>query len=208
MPAGGLVVEVGCGTGRLLREFRAYRRLGIDPAPSMLRQARGVPVVRGVAEALPMATGSADLAFASLAFHHFPDQALAAAEMRRVLRAGGHAAIWTATPEHVQTFLLNRWFPSIRAIDSARFPPPERWMSLLARAGFPRVAAQQFRLRRSTTLGWLARAVRERHLSTFDHLGDPEYRAGLCRLEQEAAAAPDQRLNYSMEWSLIWARRY
>jgi SAM-dependent methyltransferase len=208
VPAGGLVVEVGCGTGRLLREFRDYRTLGVDPALPMLQQARGVRVVRGVAEALPVRNASTDLAFASLAFHHFADQALAAAELRRVLRPGGHAAIWTATPEHVQTFPLNAWFPSFRAIDTARFPPPERWMSLLARAGFPQVAAQQFRIRRRPTLAWLANAVRERYLSTFDHIGEAEYRAGLHGLEQEAAAAPERRVDYSMEWSLIWARRY
>ena len=140
--------------------------------------------------------------------HHFPDKALAAAELHRVLRPGGHAAIWTATPEHVQTFPLNAWFPSFRAIDAARFPPPERWMSLLARAGFPRVAAEQFRVRRSPTLAWLAGAVGERYLSTFDHISEAEYRVGLRRLEREAAAAPGRRVDYSMEWSLIWARRY
>ena len=208
MPAGGLVVEIGCGTGRLLREFRGCRTLGVDPALPMLRQARGLRVVRGVAEALPLKSGSADLAFASLAFHHFPDKALAAAELHRVLRPGGHAAIWTATPEHVQTFPLNAWFPSFRAIDAARFPPPERWMSLLARAGFPRVAAEQFRVRRSPTLAWLAGAVGERYLSTFDHISEAEYRVGLRRLEREAAAAPGRRVDYSMEWSLFWARRY
>ena len=87
MPAGGLVVEIGCGTGRLLREFRGCRTLGVDPALPMLRQARGLRVVRGVAEALPLGSSSADLAFASLAFHHFnPCQAQAV--MRQIGRIG------------------------------------------------------------------------------------------------------------------------
>lgn len=207
VPAGGAILEVGCGTGRLLGHLRSHRCVGIDPSDSMLRQACGVHVARGVAEHLPLRDRSVDLAFASLAFHHFGDQPQAAREIHRVLRPRGHIAIWTSTPEHVRGFPLNRWFPSLAAIDLARFPPPEQWMSLLARAGFVDVAAEPFRIRRRPTLRWLAAAVRARYLSTFDHLPEPEYREGLRRLEAEAAARPQRRVDTGLGWSLIWAHR-
>ena len=209
--ASGTVLEVGCGTGKLLRHLAAEapgrRLIGVDPAAAMLSEARGLAVVRGVAEALPLAGASADLVFASLAFHHFQDQPGAAREFHRVLRPGGHAAIWTATPEHVRDYVLNRWFPSLEAIDRPRFPPPEEWARLLVDAGFADVRVERLRVARRVRLRWLARAAEERYISTFDRLPDAEFRSGLDRLRQEAARAPERRLDAGMGWALIRGRR-
>lgn len=211
VPAAGSVLEIGCGTGRLLRTLEGMapvgRVAGVDPEPEMLARAGALEVHLARAESLPLPAGSFDLAFSWLAFHHVGDKPAAAREMLRVLRPGGHAAIWTLTPEHVLRFHLNPYFPSLTAVDLPRFEAPESWMALLAEAGFDPVLEQQLRLRRSTTTGRLATAVRDRYLSTFDLLPPEEFEAGTRRLESEARESPARRLTYDQVWCLVWARR-
>jgi ubiquinone/menaquinone biosynthesis C-methylase UbiE len=104
------VLDVGCGTGRLLLRLRqAYPHastMGIDPAPGMVRMARrqGLEAAVGSAEALPLPDGSFDLAVTTMSFHHWGDQASGLAEVRRVLSPGGHLLLvdaittWWARP--------------------------------------------------------------------------------------------------------------
>src|SRR5260370_24339137 len=40
IPRGGLVLEVGCGTGNLLAALRPSRGMGIDVSPRMIERAR------------------------------------------------------------------------------------------------------------------------------------------------------------------------
>jgi SAM-dependent methyltransferase len=96
------VLEVACGTGRLLSMLPRYlpgvEPFGVDLAAGMLQQARHVvgpeaKLVRGDVMRLPFAAGCFDLVLCAHAFHHFPDQARAVREMYRVLRPGGLACI-------------------------------------------------------------------------------------------------------------------
>jgi ubiquinone/menaquinone biosynthesis C-methylase UbiE len=211
VPAAGAVLEIGCGTGRLLRALQGMAQLGratgIDPEPEMLARASTLEVHLGRAENLPVASEAFHLAFSWLAFHHVEDKAAAAREMVRVLRPGGHAAIWTLTPEHVRRFHLNAYFPSLTTVDLPRFQAPERWMTLLVDAGFDPVVEQQIWLRRTTTAARLAAAVRDRYLSTFDLLPEDEFEAGARRLEAEARREPGRRITYDQVWCLVWGRR-
>lgn len=96
---GARVVEVGAGTGiatRAMRE-RGARVLAVDVGPAMLARLRahapGVPAVLGRAEALPVASGAADLVAFAQAWH-WVDVPRAVAEVVRVLRPGGALAVW------------------------------------------------------------------------------------------------------------------
>ena len=92
-----VVLDVGCGTGRLLRKVRerwpAARLIGVDPAPGMIEKARElVPYGTfyvGKAESLPLPDASVDLAFSTMSFHHWQDKGKALGEVRRVLRPSG-----------------------------------------------------------------------------------------------------------------------
>ena len=90
---GGDVLEVGCGTGRLLTRITGFARqaLGIDLSAKMLAhaRARGLRVVQGSATALPLAPASVDVACAFKVLAHVPDVRLALAELTRVVRPGG-----------------------------------------------------------------------------------------------------------------------
>jgi SAM-dependent methyltransferase len=91
-------IELGAGTGKLTRLLapRVGRYLAVEPVRPMreqfVAQVPGVPLVGGVAEALPLHPASAQVVLAANAFHWF-DTAAALAEIRRVLRPGGQLGI-------------------------------------------------------------------------------------------------------------------
>lgn len=108
----GPVLDVGCGTGNLLsllgRPGSSEAYAGVDPAPEMLRVARGklrAPGVRGAvlagtAQALPFADGVFGTAVSASNFHIWPDPPTGLAEIRRVLRADGELLLldWHRDP--------------------------------------------------------------------------------------------------------------
>lgn len=130
------LLDVGCGTGQLLRLLSASlpqgsELVGVDPAPGMVAVARGIPELGGrlrieqtAAESLPFPDGSFDVVVSSVSFHHWADQQAGLCECARVLRPGGSLVLadlfggWFAltavfgqhnrarTPRRVEAFLL------------------------------------------------------------------------------------------------------
>jgi ubiquinone/menaquinone biosynthesis C-methylase UbiE len=204
----GRVLDVGCGTGNLVADLaaRGVRTFGIDASPEMLavarRKAPGAGLKEGRAEALPFRNGWFDRVVFQLSLH-LVDRARALAEARRVLAPGGRVVVATFDPVHFRQFWLNRYLPSLERIDRARFPTRERLSAELAEAGFspPRFATlhQELAIDRETALTRL----RERHISTFDLIGDEEYEAGLARAEQELPP----RVEYTRDFLIAVADR-
>ena len=98
------VLDVGCGTGYLLRALaghypKAKELAGIDAAPNMIDTARHrtadhrLTFAVGVAEHLPYPDASVDLVVSSTSFDHWSDQLAGLAECARVLRPGGHLVL-------------------------------------------------------------------------------------------------------------------
>src|SRR5512136_2750964 len=95
--APGVILDAGCGTGRLLRKARirypGARLIGVDPAEGMIEKARQMMTDAafsvGSAEVIPLPDASVDLAFSTVSFHHWRDQEKGVREIRRVLRPGG-----------------------------------------------------------------------------------------------------------------------
>jgi SAM-dependent methyltransferase len=83
--------------------------VGLDPAPSMLREARRLAAERGIAnlaltvsfaDPLPYGDSTFDLVTCRLAAHHFPDLPGMLYEVARILRPGGRfVVIDTISPE-------------------------------------------------------------------------------------------------------------
>jgi ubiquinone/menaquinone biosynthesis C-methylase UbiE len=98
LPPPASVLDVGCGTGRLLRaaalRWPEARLAGVDPAEGMVEVARrltpGATVQRGLAEALPLPDASVDLVLSTMSFHHWHDQGSGVREIARVVLPGGH----------------------------------------------------------------------------------------------------------------------
>jgi len=91
------VLDVGCGTGRLLRKARKYwpeaKLIGVDPSKGMIEKAcRLMPDAKfyvRLAESLPLPDESVNLAFSTASFHHWQDQEKGLQEIKRVLQVGG-----------------------------------------------------------------------------------------------------------------------
>ena len=89
---GSFIVDVGCGNGWLLGELlaRGHRGIGTEVDQALVEQARarGCDAVLAPAEALPVASGSADGAVFNGVLP-FTEEDQAFAELARVLRPGG-----------------------------------------------------------------------------------------------------------------------
>ncbi len=100
LPASGLAIEVGAGSGRLLIRLgreRPYRLAAVDYARAALRavaenfrraSARG-GLVLADARALPFPDGAASVVLSGGLLEHFRDPAAVVREQVRVLRPGG-----------------------------------------------------------------------------------------------------------------------
>jgi ubiquinone/menaquinone biosynthesis C-methylase UbiE len=100
---GHRVLDVGCGTGNLLRStgkrYRTVDLVGLDPDPRVLARAgrklrragRSVRLDRGFAQELPYPDDSFDRVFSSLMLHHLDSASkdTLLAEVHRVLRPDG-----------------------------------------------------------------------------------------------------------------------
>ena len=147
IPQHGVVIDVGCGTGRALPALRQAvgpygTVIAVDLTPEMLRHARTkgrtahAALILADARHLPFASASADAVFAAGLVMHLPDTEAGLRQLARITRPGG---------------LLILFHPSGRATLAARhgrtLEPDE-----------PLAAGPLQRLTRNT--GW--------HLTTYD----------------------------------------
>lgn len=95
---GDRVLEVGCGGGHVLARFGQARRTGIDLSPAMLartrrRHADAVPLIQGIAEVLPVRSGSQDVVLCTEVLEHTREPAQVIAELMRVVRPQGRVVV-------------------------------------------------------------------------------------------------------------------
>jgi ubiquinone/menaquinone biosynthesis C-methylase UbiE len=137
------VLDVGCGTGYLLRLLagrcpQAIELAGIDPAPSMIEAAeqaagdRRLLFTVGAAEALPYPDDAFDLVVSTTSFDHWADQRAGLSECARVLAPSGHLVLADLfSPLFLPTLLAGR---------RAKARTRQRASRLLSAAGFTGLA--------------------------------------------------------------------
>jgi SAM-dependent methyltransferase len=205
--AGRRVLDVGCGTGRFAAALAGRAKVwGVDPSPQMLEVARsaapGAGFKLGTAEELPFKDGWFERATMWLV-SHLVDRPRAFREVRRVLVPGGRLALTSFDPAHFDEFWLNALFPSLEAIDRARFPSREELEAELAAAGFGSICMRSLSQRGSLDRETALARIRGQHISTFDLLDEAEYSAGLERAEHELP----ERVDYRIEQLVAVAER-
>lgn len=114
------VLEVGCGTGMILKEIAPFakRAVGLDISPGMLEKARerGLEVVEGSADALPFPDQSFDAVYSFKVLAHVEAIQQAMREVARVLRPGGRAALEFYN-RHSLRYAIKRLKPAHKVAD-------------------------------------------------------------------------------------------
>jgi SAM-dependent methyltransferase len=155
LPANSRWLDVGCGTGALSQAIVAHATpaavVGIDPSEGFLAYARSntedsrVRFQRGDAQTLPFQDGEFDATVSGLVLNFLPHPDQAIAEMKRVLRPGGTAAVYVWDYAGEMQLMRHFWDaaaaldPNAAALDEGRrFPvcQPERLIALFEGCGF------------------------------------------------------------------------
>jgi ubiquinone/menaquinone biosynthesis C-methylase UbiE len=117
------ILDVGCGTGRLLRaasiRWPQTKLFGVDPAEQMISEAKrlnpNTTFKVGEAESLAFPHQSIVLVLISLSFHHWADQSKGLQEIARVLRPGG----WLCLADHT-ILLANLFQERVKSLNQIR----------------------------------------------------------------------------------------
>jgi SAM-dependent methyltransferase len=188
------VVNVGAGAGSYEPSDR--RVIAIEPSTAMIAQrpAGSAPVVRASAIELPFPDASFDAALSVLSLHHWPDQARGLAELVRLARERVVLVTWD--PAAPQFWLVEEYFPEIRAIDQPLFPSLDELGQVLGP-----IEVEPFLVPADCRDGFLGAYWRRPEayldagvrgaISTFTKLRDVE--AGVARLRRELADGTWQR---------------
>lgn len=122
------VVNIGAGTGSY--EPTDLDVVAVEPSREMIRQRpeSAAPVLQAVAEQLPFADGSFDLAMGVLTLHHWSDWRQGLAEASRV--AGGNVLLFTWFGDRGD-FWLTDYFPEFITMDNERFPSRDEYADVL-----------------------------------------------------------------------------
>jgi ubiquinone/menaquinone biosynthesis C-methylase UbiE len=133
VPRPTAILDVGCGTGRLLRSAeQLYPNValeGVDAALEMVKQAQAKNPARSrirfqqaTAEKLPFAASQFDLVFSTMTFHHWDDQRRGIAEVARVLKPDGRWLladfVAAGLMRYVRRALRLRQFPDRAGLDA------------------------------------------------------------------------------------------
>ena len=114
------VVNVGAGTGSY--EPKGARVVAVEPSVEMIKQRPGgaAPVLRAVAEALPLRDRSFVAGLAVLTIHHWQDWHAGLRELSRVARE--RVVLLTWDPASDGFWLVQDYFPEFLERDRERLP--------------------------------------------------------------------------------------
>jgi SAM-dependent methyltransferase len=183
------VANIGAGTGSYEPPNTV---VAVEPSKVMIRQRNDVsaPVIRAVAEHLPLCANAIDAALAVLTIHHWSDIDGGVAEMIRVARRRIVILTWDHTVFR-QFWLLREYLPAAAEMDMRLAVPITKLLSLLGNASIQEVpipydCADGFGGAYWRPHAYLDAQVRA-GISMFALTAEPLLREGLSRLDADLA---------------------
>jgi len=135
-------LDIGCGTGNYTIQFadKGFDFSGVDPSDQMLQEARTksnkINWVIGSAEQIPSDNETFDGAVATLTVHHWTNLEKSFRELFRVMKVGSKIIFFTATPEQMNGYWLNHYFPQMLKLSIDHMPSFESIKFAANKAGF------------------------------------------------------------------------
>lgn len=146
----GIYLDIGCGTGNYTDALarKGFCFYGIDPSLKMLDQARlrnpDVHWIQGHAEQIPVENNFFDGAIATLTLHHWSYLSQAFLELGRVLKPGANLVLFTSTPEQMNGYWLNHYFPNMLHASSAQMPSLSTLEMAMEDSGLKKIATETY----------------------------------------------------------------
>jgi ubiquinone/menaquinone biosynthesis C-methylase UbiE len=148
------LLDVGCGTGELLRRLRVKYQdavlAGLDPVAEMLEVARnkltGKEDLRiGYADSLPWQSGTFDVVVSCNMFHYISHPIAALREMARLLRPGGSLVLTDWCDDYLACRVCNLY---LRLTNRAFYKTYQQaeCLDLLHKAGFKDVQLERYKI--------------------------------------------------------------
>jgi len=128
----GIYLDLGCGTANYTQELQkqGLQLIGVDPSKKMLEIAKQrktkIDWRIGTAEKLDLADNSVDGVTGFLTIHHWTNLQKAFSELQRVLKPNGRIVIFTSTPEQMNGYWLNHYFPQMLKDSIIQMPSLEK----------------------------------------------------------------------------------
>lgn len=209
-------LDIGCGTGNytIALSNLGFQFIGMDPSIKMLNQAKQhtskVEWCLGKAENTGISANSIGGIIATLTLHHWDDVGKSFSELARVLKPNGRIVIFTATPDQMQGYWLNHYFPHMMEVSCKQMPTLEEIKEALNAAELSIEQMEKYQVKRDLEDLFLysGKHQPERYLnpgvrngiSSFTALANrEEVSQGLGVLEQDIASGKIEEVMESYE---------
>ena len=135
-------LDIGCGTGNytIALANKGLNFIGVEPSTKMLEIAKSksekIDWKIGSAENIPAENESIENVIATLTIHHWTDLNKAMKEIYRILKPKGKLIIFTSTPNQMENYWLNNYFPKMMEKSIQQMPSIQKIETELVNTGF------------------------------------------------------------------------
>ena len=206
------VLEVGCGTGRWLREFDSCKTkiLGLDYSKGMLKEAssmQNVILIRGDANNLPIQKNLFDMIYCVNAIHHFNDGLQFVSESEKYLSNNGFLCI-IGLDHHEEPidWYIYDYFEGTYEFDKKRFPLFSDITQTMKSCGFININAKIIDAVNTTRIGSEILSdpfLAKEQSSQLAVLSKGEYEAGIEKIKMKIKNNPTQEFRVQFAVKMI-----